>query len=502
MKTIIEQAAAGKRSAMEQLYHHAKQHVFYLCYQLLRKQDGAEVATNWVFQNIWSDGSLKQIQTEEEFTACAVRKAVEYCKKQVRKTNPKAFEVPKGRQFVLSGPFTFFGSADTPTDKILAQFTPLGRFVFVLHILEEYDAGQLARILMHSEHTIEMILDAERINVEQILKALEMDGEMSYEDVVETFSTQEKVAPVPESVDKQALEAIGQIAEPVEKRAKKFRMTVIAVLVAVCVAAALVFAAVWKVLNRTSAGDSQNAGNTNTEGSQNPADGTQNGGQTGGEDQDDTGDDQTDADTTDDAQNQTEKDPTQEDGNQSGGTEGDGTEDTKWLTSVEHPTHYAEIEIEGYGTIKVALDANMAPETVNNFVTLVQSGFYDGLTFHRIIEGFMMQGGDPNGDGTGGSEQKIKGEFADNGFDNRYAHVRGAISMARSSDYDSASSQFFIVQEDYPSLDGKYAAFGYVTEGMDIVDAICKAAKPVDNNGSIAKEEQPVIKSIKITEAE
>ena len=134
-----------------------------------------------------------------------------------------------------------------------------------------------------------------------------------------------------------------------------------------------------------------------------------------------------------------------------------------------------------------------------NFVNLAQNGFYDGLTFHRIIEGFMMQGGDPNGDGTGGSDRNIVGEFSENGYDNTLSHTRGAISMARSNDYNSASSQFFIVHEDNTeSLDGKYAAFGYVTEGMDIVDEICESANPTDENGTIAAEDQPVINTITI----
>ena len=134
-----------------------------------------------------------------------------------------------------------------------------------------------------------------------------------------------------------------------------------------------------------------------------------------------------------------------------------------------------------------------------NFVNLAQNGFYDGLTFHRIIDGFMMQGGDPNGDGTGGSDRNIVGEFSENGYDNTLSHTRGAISMARSNDYNSASSQFFIVHEDNTeSLDGKYAAFGYVTEGMDIVDEICESANPTDENGTIAAEDQPVINSITI----
>lgn len=156
------------------------------------------------------------------------------------------------------------------------------------------------------------------------------------------------------------------------------------------------------------------------------------------------------------------------------------------------------ITVENYGAITVELDAAAAPETCANFIKLAESGFYDGLTFHRIMSGFMIQGGDPNGNGTGGSSETVKGEFAANGFNNTLSHTRGAISMARSNDYNSASSQFFIVHEDSTFLDGSYACFGYVTDGMDVVDAICADAEPTDNNGTIPSDEQPVITSVKV----
>lgn len=167
----------------------------------------------------------------------------------------------------------------------------------------------------------------------------------------------------------------------------------------------------------------------------------------------------------------------------------------------ENKTYTAVIEVANYGTIKVLLDQKSAPISAANFVELARDGFYDGLTFHRIIEGFMMQGGCPLGNGTGNPGYSIKGEFAANGVENNLKHTRGAISMARSNDPDSAGSQFFIVHETTESLDGSYAVFGYVTEGMDVVDAVCTAAKPTDNNGSIAKAEQPVITSVTIIEA-
>ena len=159
---------------------------------------------------------------------------------------------------------------------------------------------------------------------------------------------------------------------------------------------------------------------------------------------------------------------------------------------------HAEITVRDYGVITLELNEKVAPITVANFVKLAQDGFYDGLTFHRIMDGFMIQGGDPLGNGTGGSSEHIKGEFALNGFDNPISHVKGTISMARAQDPDSASSQFFITVDDATFLDGSYAAFGWVTEGMEVVEQIARDARPIDNNGTVPREEQPVIESIVI----
>lgn len=158
--------------------------------------------------------------------------------------------------------------------------------------------------------------------------------------------------------------------------------------------------------------------------------------------------------------------------------------------------HHAQIVVKDYGTITVELNADKAPITVANFIKLANSGFYDGLTFHRVVTGFVIQGGDPSGDGTGGSDEKIKGEFTANGVNNDLSHTRGAISMARSQAMNSASSQFFICQADCSSnLDGKYAVFGYVTDGMDVVDSICSKVK---SSNLVPKADQPVIETIKV----
>ena len=166
---------------------------------------------------------------------------------------------------------------------------------------------------------------------------------------------------------------------------------------------------------------------------------------------------------------------------------------------------YVKMTVAEYGDIILKLDSKEAPKTVENFVKLVNEGFYNGLTFHRVIEGFMIQGGDPKADGTGGSSQKIVGEFSANGYNNTIKHKRGVISMARSNAYNSASSQFFIMHDTATHLDGNYAAFGWVISGMDVVDAIVDAtAYYGDSNGKISnKSMQAVISEMKvITEEE
>ena len=187
-----------------------------------------------------------------------------------------------------------------------------------------------------------------------------------------------------------------------------------------------------------------------------------------------------------------------------------GTKDEPVVNATAAPTqvpditpvasHVVEIDIAGYGVITAELYSNIAPITVENFVSLANEGFYDGLTFHRIIDGFMMQGGCPLGNGTGGSGANIKGEFSGNGVYNPLNHERGVLSMARSSAPNSASSQFFIMHQESPWLDGQYAAFGRVLEGMEIVDAICANTPVTDSNGSVARENQPVINTIRVLE--
>ena len=173
-------------------------------------------------------------------------------------------------------------------------------------------------------------------------------------------------------------------------------------------------------------------------------------------------------------------------------------------TETSSVTNYVKLTVADYGDIIIRLYPEVAPETVKNFQTLVGQGFYDGLIFHRVIENFMIQGGDPEGTGMGGSSKNVKGEFNLNGFENNLKHIRGVISMARSDDrnpsttwdLDSASSQFFIVHKTYPSLDGNYGSFGYVVSGMEVVDKIAK----VSTNASDKPTTDVVITSARFVE--
>lgn len=156
------------------------------------------------------------------------------------------------------------------------------------------------------------------------------------------------------------------------------------------------------------------------------------------------------------------------------------------------------IEMADGGLVKIELYPDQAPITVNNFVKLVNNGFYDGLKFHRVMKGFMIQGGDPKGTGMGGSTETIKGEFKKNGVNNTLSHTRGVISMARSSSMDSASSQFFIMHGDSTQLDGAYAAFGKVIEGMDVVDAIANVKCDMTNTQSPVPLVPQIMKDVRI----
>ncbi len=415
---------------------------------------------------MWDLIIAEQIETEEEFSRAVIEKAVNHCKSSIAKKDTKAFRTPQNKNFA---------NASYSVDKLIAEddlalfivrnLPPLHRFIYVLNALFDYNESDLAKVFKINEATVGLALDAEEANIKRLLSLnKQQTGEECSLPVDEFHRDLEGIGDavaVPGGVNTTVILGIDSVCYPIIEKARKERNKILMYVGIGILCLCLIGFAVW--------GISEAANN----------------------------DDSTTEDTED--------------------SDSDDADDTSVSSYIYTPdaldeslTYYADIEIENYGTITVKLDQNAAPITAANFVALANEGFYDGLTFHRILEGFMMQGGDPNGNGTGGHtdeegyEMHIVGEFSYNGYENNLSHTAGAISMARGDDYDSASSQFFIVHTDeyVSSLDSLYAVFGYVTEGMDIVEAICSASYTMDENETIDADEQPVITSITIREVD
>ena len=455
MTPIIKKAQKGNADALATLYQANKQHILYLCNLLLCDAKAADNACTQIFKQSWELVLSGTVQSEEEFATAVEKKAAYHCKNKLTKSNNKVFRIPVSKNFAG----TQYSESSVLTEgnkceQILGNLPVLHRFIYVLKYFADWSDEAIAELAHTKADVIRIALEAEATNIAHISTsvkkklgvALIIDTNEFHKQVV----AEEASCTVTRGIDSVVIMGIDTVAAPIALKAKKqMRKLVLISTSVVLILALLIFGIVMIARNA---------------GTEDPLD-------------DDTDSDVVDTDT----------------------------DEITWLTTVESPTHYAIIDIADYGKITVALDGNSAPETVENFVTLAKEGFYDGLTFHRIIEGFMMQGGDPDADGTGGhkdeegNEINITGEFYYNGYDNYLSHVRGAISMARANDYDSASSQFFIVHEDNTeSLDMLYAAFGYVIEGIDVVDAVCEAAEPTDDNGTIELENQPVITTVTI----
>ena len=462
MKTLLSKAAKGNRRALTALYEQNKQTVYYLCRELHPRKADAVHAAAWVFRKSWAAVLDGKIESEEEFLNFVCKKAASYCKKQLLQKDSKALKVPPNKNFFIHQIDSGRISRDMDKLSTLLQLLPeFQRYILILRIVGGMDDDEISYILGTDKSAVRLAQDAEINNLARIYETVNRAGGNALPATKELLAAAFKDAVltchVPHETDTLVQKSIDVIALPIERKARK-RNSLIGAICAVVVLTIILIPLAF--LGGTDEGTSDEDGTT----------------------------------VSDTLSDETTEDESGGNGNSTGAAVTDGE---------INATCYADISIENYGTITIALDGDAAPVTVANFVELAESGFYDGLTFHRIIDGFMMQGGDPEGDGTGGSEDTIVGEFSANGYENNLSHIRGAISMARSNDYDSASSQFFIVHEDNTdSLDGLYACFGYVTEGMDVVDAICEAAEPTDDNGAISAENQPVITSVVIRDAE
>lgn len=443
MQKLIEHAKKGRRAALTELYEKYRKEAKFVAYALLGDTEASGYAVVWAFKNTWEGLSDGSISDETDFRKYLLGKVSVYCRKKTGKKGQKSLPLSPGKNFAVSGSDVENAVFENGAlDAVLRTLPLAGRFIFVLGQIAGFSQKEIASLTGLNEKTVGDALEAEAQNITCIMDTVSKqsgDYSRSVSDLLdEAVLSGIQEADLLDAHKNQILESIDVFAGPLEKKRKRKGM----IYAGTAVAAALVLGIViWFAANNRSAENTDQTGKTEESGLK-----------------------------------ETEQDEIRAD-------------------------YYAEISVEDYGTITVALNKEAAPKTVENFVALAESGFYDGLTFHRIIEGFMMQGGDPDGNGMGGSDQTIVGEFTANGHENPLLHTRGAISMARSREYDSASSQFFIVHKDSASLDGQYAVFGYVTEGMEVVDEICTKAEPVDGDGTIPAENQPVISTVKIREA-
>ena len=458
MTPLIKKAGNGNGDAFIKLYEMNKQTVFALCELLLCDFNSADSACIHVFKSAWQFILDGKIESEQEFREFVINKAVNHCKNKISKSDGKAFKIPQNKNFIVSS----FDIDEISYDgdicyAVLSSLPVIHRFIYVLNAYEEWSNDEIAEVLHTKAETVKIAIEVEQNNLERfvyfIKQEKKQDVNIGVNDFKEYIFDYKNACEITKAVDSVVIFSIDSVLEPIKIARKKKSLKIgLIVGISFIIVILLTLGIVAICLSQKD-------------------------------------NDSTEDDYYDDYYDEYDKE----------------YDSIEWITSIESPTHYAIIDIADYGKITATLDEVSAPETVDNFVALAKSGFYDGLTFHRIIDGFMMQGGDPNSDGTGGNtdedgnEINVTGEFYYNGYDNYLSHTRGAISMARADDYNSASSQFFIVQEDCSAdLDGSYAVFGYVVEGMDIVDAVCAEAEPTDDNGTVEKADQPIITSIRI----
>ncbi len=470
MDKIIERARKGDPEAFCSLYNANKHAALGLARLLLQEETAARNAVGKSFRALWESILSGDIQTEAAFHPQLIRKLATHCRAYLLKQDPKALRVPAGRNFTfVPNPDKLNVAADA-AEIAVSNLPAFHRFISVLHGMYGYSVQQLASLLHTNNATIQLALDAQPANFSRILAIASgktgTNLDLTQQEIFQYLLDKPAMLAFPEAVNTAVLLGIDSICEPIRRQAKARRNRWVHLAVILLAACALA-AAMVLFITRNASDITDTAGSTGTTGASEPA----------------------------------ESEPSESEPTESEPTTAPLPDTNYTPEALEEDTvYYAEIVVENYGTITVQLYQNDAPVTAANFVKLAKEGFYDGLTFHRIVDGWLIQGGDPNADGSGGSENTIVGEFADNGCENTLSHTAGAISMARVDDYNSAISQFYIVQEDNTEWDGHYAVFGYVTSGMDVVNAICAAAEPTDSFGTIPAENQPVITSVTIRE--
>lgn len=443
-KKLIAKAALGDKKSLDFICEKYGKYVYFFCTSVISDNKKAENAFEKSFKAIFS--AISKNPNTDNLDEIVKSETAKVCKSAIfdenNHENGAAKMQPFGDKDKIPSASAITAEQKNLFVNALKSINANQRIVILLNLLCDYNTKKIADILKISEDKVQNSLEYGRENIKKQLRT--SDSKFTKRDIIFLMTASANIvkeaaaqAKIPDSIDSFLDEIVLSLAKP-QKSDKKKAWIVISAVAVFLVAVIVVFVITSNKSNGSAGATNDSASASNVS-----------------------------------------------------ATIGE---------SQAKGTHHAEIDIKDYGVIKVELNGDVAPITVANFINLANSHFYDGLTFHRIIDGFMMQGGDPLGNGTGGSENTIKGEFSQNGVENNLSHTRGAISMARSTDMDSASSQFFIVQSDSTYLDGQYACFGYVTDGMNIVDEICKNAVTTDSNGSVSAENQPVINSITITD--
>lgn len=468
MSNLSKKIANGDASTYKELYNKTRSKVWYINYLLLCDETAANESTKAVYKNAFSE-IADSPEKAESFFDFIEEKAVTYCKIKIAKNNNKEFKIPDSKNF---SSFACDERSVLENSKvelaILTNMPSLHRFIYVMSEYLKWSDKKIAEFFHTNEETARVAHEADSANISKIAKALSVamgkSVSVTKEELTSLIECKQESFDFDVETDRAIILSIDDAIAPIKQKKqqennKKLKIGAIVslvVLVIACIVCVVILSKGKTIPTNPTSGDKNNQ-------------------------------------TT-----QTDKPST------SKPLTGEGIS----YKDADAVTNYATIDIENYGKIKLELYGKVAPETVKNFETLANKGFYDGLTFHRIIEEFMMQGGCPNGNGTGGNTDKsgneinIRGEFEVNGHYNDISHLRGVISMARNGyDYNSGSSQFFIMHEDDTRLDGEYAAFGRVIEGIEIVDAVCEDAEPIDDNGTIPASAQPKIKSVRVEKA-
>jgi|GEM_PF-94636 len=455
MDTIIKNMLNKDREAFDELYASIKNRICFLSFALTKgdSESSSQIAKKAITQS-FQEILEGRIITQADFEAFAVNKTIELCRETVLEKDPSAFDVlPENDEKLTSIDEDAIDTDLSGAKNYIRALPAAAAWELVLRLIQNMNNKKIARIMDVDESYIKTIQKSEYESLETVYRLVTRKGvhcpaptkeliQAAFENEIENFK-------VPEEVESRVNEYIAERSDPPKKKINIKKLCLIAIPAVIIIVIALALLIKPKA-NQQIASESS-ADMLNIEAIKS-------------------------AGVTYVTENPESLDP--------------------------NLIYFADIDIKDHGVITIMLYHDYAPITTANFIKLSTEDFYDGLTFHRIMSGFMMQGGDPLGNGQGGSSQNIVGEFVQNGHPNYLSHARGAVSMARATDYNSASSQFFIVHEDSSFLDGQYAAFGYVVSGMDIVDTICTSARPTDGNGTIPKDEQPVMNDVSIWSVE